>query len=247
MDNLTLISCSYNTPQVTLTMLRSFAFHHSTITNLLLMENSSDDTTAKLLDAENVPYIRHANYSHAEGVNNAFKQCKTKYALLVDSDIIFLKNCEDIYKMFTDSGYAAAGKITGDRGGKKIYNRIDPWFCFIDMEQIQKYNIPFCDIERTKKSFKEERIYDIGSTFFKDMRKKDLKIGNLEVDNRYFMHMEGMSWYKNKYDPTKPDTGIDFGGTHNNKGLYEMHMLKEAHFNSIKKPFDLIKLTGVFV
>jgi len=48
MEDLTLISCSYNTPEVTITMLKSFFAHHDS-TSVLLKDNSTDNKTELLL------------------------------------------------------------------------------------------------------------------------------------------------------------------------------------------------------
>jgi hypothetical protein len=113
------------------------------------------------------------------------------------------------------------GNVSGNRGGKLLYPRIDPWFCFIDLEQLKSNDIKFFDVERTKKSRESGRVYDIGSTMFEDVVNAGLTIANINLENKYFRHYEGMSWRVQKYDPDSPDTDIDFGGTHNNKTLYE--------------------------
>ena len=57
-----------------------------------------------------------------------------------------------------------------------------------------------------------------------------------------------MSWYKNKFDPSKEDTGIDFGGTHNNPGFAHVYELKFNTFiNNMKPQFDNVLITNKFI
>ena len=127
------------------------------------------------------------------------------------------------------------GKVEGDRGGKHIYNRVTPWHCFINIDNVKKYNIKYHDENKMKNSFTTDCIYDVGSTFLEDVKNHGLKVGNVNLSGSYYIHFEGMSWYKNKYDPFRKDTGIDFGGTHNNYAYVEAHDIKKNEF----KEFDL--------
>jgi hypothetical protein len=184
--------------------------------------------------------------SHGNGVNELLKLCKTKYALLVDTDIIFLKDHTNIFQQFKNMNLALMGKVEGDRGGKSIHKRVNPWHCFIDIEQIKTNNITFFDEERMKNSFKTDRIYDIGSTFLKDIQDNKLLVGDVDLSSDYYIHFEGMSWYKNKFDETKEDTGIDFGGTHNNPTFIKAHEQKYFNFLTIKQRYDSVKITDRF-
>lgn len=247
MNDLTLITCSYNTPDITLTMLKSWMYVHNCTQRLVLIDNSTDNITRDLLYDNKIPYTTHPGLSHGEGVNKALKLCKTKYALLVDTDVIFLRNHTDIFEQFKSMNLAVMGKVEGDRGGKKIYNRVNPWHCFIDVEKIKEHNITFFDEERMKSSFKTEKIYDIGSTFLEDIKKANLQIGNVDLEHNYFLHLEGMSWYKNKFNPNDKDTGIDFGGTHNNPGFVQAYEQKYDYFKQFKKQYSTVKISDKFI
>lgn len=247
MNNLTLITCSYNTPGVTLTMLKSWMAIHNCTQKLVLIDNSTNQDTRGLLYNHKVPYTSVEGGTHGDGINKALDLCKTKYALLVDTDVIFLKNHSDIFEQFKAMDLTLMGKVEGDRGGKSIYNRVNPWHCFINVENLKKHNIKFFDEQRMKDSFMTKKIYDIGSTVFEDVRKAKLKIGDIDLHNQYYIHFEGMSWYKNKYDPSKEDTGIDFGGTHNNPYLVQAYDHKLVQFNQYKEQFKDIKISNKFI
>jgi len=247
MDDLTLITCSYNTPDITLTMLKSWMSVHNKTQRLVLVDNSTDDKTKGLLYDNKVPYTPRPGFSHGQGVNEAIKLCKTKYALLVDTDVIFLRDHSDIFNQFKEMDLTIMGKVEGDRGGKSIYNRVNPWHCFIDVEKVKQNNIQFFDEQRMKDSFKTDKIYDIGSTFLEDIKKAKLEIGNVDLSGKYFLHLEGMSWYKNKYDSTREDTGIDFGGTHNNLAYVQAYEQKYNYFEKLKEQYSLVKISDAFI
>lgn len=247
MNDLTLITCSYNTPAITMAMLKSWMAVHNVTQRVIICENSTNDDTKTLLRGSNIPYVSNPGFSHGQGVNKALDICKTKYALLVDTDVVFLKDHSDIFKQFKKMDLAVMGKVEGDRGGKCIYNRVNPWHCFIDVEKIKQNNIQFFDEQRMKDSFETDRIYDIGSTFFEDVKKAKLKIGDVDLSSKYYLHFEGMSWYKNKYDSSKEDTGIDFGGTHNNPNFVQAYEQKYLQFKQIEKDFINIDITNKFI
>ena len=228
MDDLTLITCSYNTPDITLTMLKSWVAVHNHKQHLLLVDNSTNTDTQLLLKESNTPFIVNTGAYHGDGVNKALSLCKTEDALLVDTDIIF-------------------HKLEGDRGGKKIFKRVNPWHCFINVKHIRKYGISFFDIKKMKDSFKTDTLYDVGSTFLEDIKKAKLKIGDVDLSNTYYTHFEGMSWYKNKYDSSKEDTGIDFGGTHNNFGYVQLYEHKVKEFLNYREIYSSIDITDKFI
>lgn len=250
MDNLTLITCSYNTPDITLTMLKSFVsvhITHQTKQSIILIDNSTNSETTALLNNSNIPYRSFPGNTHGQGINEALKICKTDYALLVDTDIIFLKSHITLFEQFKQMGLTIMGKIEGCRGGKQIYNRVNPWHCFINVKHIKDNNIVYFDDVRMKDSFKTNYIYDIGSTFFEDVKNAKFKIGNTDLENNYFLHFEGMSWYKNKYNPHDEDTGIDFGGTHNNINFVHFHDEKYKMFENIKEQYKNVCLLNKFI
>jgi len=172
-----------------------------------------------------IPYHTCENTSHGNAVNKAFEMIQTRYVLLVDSDVLFLKDFNKPFNKFKEGGFALMGEVVGDRGGKSLYPRVNPWFCFIDLEQLKKHNIKFYDGERTERSKRNStnpsRVYDIGSTMFEDIINAGLTIADVKMENKYFKHYEGMSWRVQKYNPDNGDTDIDIGGTHDNKALYE--------------------------
>ena len=239
MEDLTLISCSYNTPEVTLTMLKSFFTLHDK-TDVLLIDNSTNDDTKVMLIENKVPFISNPGGVHIKSVDILLDSISTKYALLVDTDIIFLKNHQHILDQFKNMGLTSMGDICGDRGGKKIHNRVHPWHCLINVEDIKKHGIHFFNEERHFK--KDGKIYDVGCTFFADIREKGLRIGDAKLQGVYYKHYEGMSWRTNRYGKKDGDIDFDSSATHNNKALYDYGILIE---NSYRGEIEAYKNTKI--
>lgn len=212
-DDLTLVTCSYNTPEILETMLKSFIrIHGNGPHNILIYDNSTNEETAEMLDKYGIKYIRNPGYTHSKGVEQALLDCRTKYALLVDSDIIFKANIEGLYKTIKDNDITLGGELCASRGGYNLHPRIHPWFCFINVENVRKHGIKFTDMDRIEKSkasgfYKniplneteqgnEIPMYDVGATFYEDIKNADLKIGNISNISQWFKHYEGSSWQR---------------------------------------------------
>jgi len=239
MDNLTLITCSYNTPQVTENMLKSFLSIHPN-TKVLISENSTNDETRCILAKYDIPFFVNSGGLHGPSVDLLLEKVKTDYALLVDTDIIFLRSCVPAFEEFKKNSLAIMGEIAGDRGGKKLHKRVHPWFCFIDLKKIRENGIKFFDAERMRS--RGEIRYDVGSSFFEDIRKAKLLIGNLFGEGYYFKHYEGMSWRVNRYGSKDGDLDTNESDTHNNVALYNYGLQVNERYQKDTEAFNSIEL-----
>ena len=231
MKDITLISCSYNTPKVTENMLKSFLALHPNV-EILICENSTDDITENILKSANIPYIRNKGGVHGESVDLLLRKVKTTNALLVDTDVIFLKDHNTIYNTFNEMNLSLMGEIEGDRGGKKLHKRVHPWHCFINVKNIKEKNIKFYDVDRMRS--RNEIRYDVGSSFFEDIKKSGLKIGSFCGNGSFYKHYEGMSWRVQKFTDSKVECGdIDTysNGMHNEVGLKQYGLYIQDLYN----------------
>jgi hypothetical protein len=217
MNNLTLISCSYNTPLVTENMLKSFLNIHPD-TKILISENSTNTETKDILEKGNVPFFLNSGGLHGSSVDLLLEKVDTDYALLVDTDVVFFRSCSELFESFKSNDLSLMGEIVGDRGGKRLHKRVHPWFCFINVKNIKSKGIKFYDEERLRS--RGEIRYDVGSSFFEDIKKSGLRIGEVKAEPYYFKHYEGMSWRVNRFGDADGDIDNDVSGTHNNKALY---------------------------
>lgn len=235
--DLTLVTCNHNTDDLIYNLMASLAKFVINIPDELVVISTGDVPFEKTSKPLWYDYF-FPNTSHGNAVNAAFELVKTRYILLVDSDVLFLKDFKEPFEKFKEHGFALMGEVVGDRGGKSLYPRVNPWFCFIDLEQLKKHGIKFYDHHRTK-VLKSDKIYDIGSTMFEDVINAGLSVGDAKMEGKYFRHYEGMSWRVQKYNPNNGDTDIDVGGTHDNKALYEYGLkVREQYEEDIKK-YDL--------
>jgi glycosyltransferase involved in cell wall biosynthesis len=201
MNTLSVLVCSYNTPFVLETCLKSWKkYHPNSTVEWLISENSTNNETTQLLNNYSIPCFRNHGMSHAMGVDFLIKQCKTDYALLIDSDVIFHKNIESLWNKIKDIDFVIAGERCGDRGGKLLYPRIHPWFCFLNVKIIKGRGFELGDDDFLNKGKSPgDRLYDVGSKIYDDVIKAGLNIIDMEKDmDSYYYHYEGMSWRKNQ-------------------------------------------------
>lgn len=243
LNNLTLISASYNTPYVTENMLKTFTNLYPN-TKILIKDNSTDDKTETILKLNNIPYLRNPRGLHGPSIDVLLKEIDTDYALLVDTDVLFLKDCSNIFQKFIDMDLTLMGEIVGDRGGKRLHTRVNPWHCFINVKNIKDKGIQFYDEVRLRS--RDVIRYDVGSSFFEDIRKQKLKIGEFNGQGTYYKHYEGMSWRVNRFNKMNHSGDIDnnLEDTHNDINLYNYGKYVEEIY--IKETQDLNKMSIIY-
>lgn len=203
---LTIGTCSYNTPVITETMLKSLVDvsgrHFIDQNKLLIVDNSTDGRTASNLNRYNIPYIKNPGGRHEEGAQILLDNCSTRYLLLVDTDVLFLKNPSGVLDLIQNNNLL--GKVTGSRGGKILKDRVDPWFCLIDIDFVKKHNIPF-SAEGREEWNQDAMEYDVGTSFYEDIVNAGGSIKDIDLEKEYFEHIEGMSWQYRAGSPVLRD------------------------------------------
>lgn len=211
MLDLTLVTCNYNTPEILETMLKSWKEINGDVTNkCLVIDNSTNNSSYKFLEKNKIWHVKNPGGTHPSGVQIALDMVKTRYMLLVDTDIILKKNIYDLFSKYISMNYNLVGEVCGDRGGFQLFRRVNPWFCLIDVEFVNYYSIRFTDMNRIRDTrsegfFKNNPIavntghkqYDVGATFLEDVMKYKGAVYNVRLEDEYFKHYEGMSWRKN--------------------------------------------------
>jgi len=245
--DLTLITCNYNTPDLIIKLLQSVKKTSSQIPNVIVINTSTEEESDKILSDYNIPYYNLKGGTHGEAVNLAFEKVKTKYILLVDSDVILLKDFFPVFEKFKSQNLTLMGKVVENIGGKNLHSRVQPWYCFLNYHKLKENNIEFFDKERVKQSREENiKIYDVGSTMFEDIQKADLLIGDVDLENKYFKHYVGMSWYCQKYNPLDGDNDIDFGGTHPHEIFWSVGQQIRTQYNIDTEFLKDINIKSVF-
>lgn len=240
-NELTLLTCNYNTPELVINLLKSVQETFEDIPNILVANTSTYGHSEQIFSEYNFPFFNFRGGTHGEAVNLAMTKIQTPYVLLVDSDVIFFKDMKKPFEVFKQNGFSLMGNIVGDCAGKKLYKRVEPWCCFINLKLLKDNKIKFFDHERTKLSkISGDRVYDIGSTMYEDCEKLKPFIGQVQLEGKYFKHYGGMSWRIQSFNPSEKDTDIDFGGTHPNKALHdyglqirEQYIRETEHFKAV--------------
>lgn len=247
MDDLTILTCNYNTPDLVINMLKSLKVTASEFPKIMVM-NTSKSTHDHLLIKNGVPYYNFRNGIHGEAVNLGLKKIQTRYVLLVDSDIIFLKDFKKAFERFKSDNFTLMGKVVGDVGEKKLYPRVEPWYCFINNEHLKQTKTKFFDQDRTafSKRAGSSCVYDVGSTMLEDVVKFGGMVADVNLEGSYFKHFGGMSWRAQKYNPNQGDTDIDFGGTHPHRVLFDIAQKVRAEYEAQTDYLKDVDIKGVF-
>ncbi len=240
LDNLTLITCSYNTPEIVETMLKSFRCQHGDLDhmNIVIMENSTDEHTCHFLKNNNITYVRNKGGTHSRSIDTAFKMCKTQYALVVDSDIVFLSSIGDVFKKIMDEQCVLTGIESGSRGGYTLKTRLVPWFMFVNVDKIKMNGIAFHDEKRINDTNSTgfygnipinnvrsvTPMYDVGATFYEDVISAGFKVQNIASLQSHFFHAEGMSWQRT--------CGVDVYEDRGNK-VWQLYQKLITTFNAV--------------
>ncbi len=235
MSDLTIIICAYKATKELTLCLHQLAQFGVTKDELLIYENSPSyySENRNLLNKYGIKYIDNPGGGHADTVNKALQEVKTKYALLLDSDCICLADPHEILQHVKNKGYDLFGDICGDRGGYRLHKRVHPWYCFMNVEFLKKHNIPFTDFKRVQMtnsmsfydckqlaSVRDPRFiyYDVGSTMYEDVIGYRGSVG--DIGERFpYWHKEGSSWYME----------------HGHQGFIRLGLQKDAEFENVKQ------------
>lgn len=203
MKDITLVSVNWNQKKAMEIMLKSYInFHHSNEKlNLLLFDNGSTDGSKEWLINNKIPFISHPeNIGHENAINYIYPLIKTKYVLIVDTDIIFLKNIKDAYI----DKFSEKVKLIGDyitQHTPPLIPRIAAWFFFFDIESMRNKGV---NIFRNSENW----IYDVGSWYteqvlengfelYKIERQTEIEKENTDIYGMIYdthIHLGKMSW-----------------------------------------------------
>lgn len=210
-----IIICSYKaTAEFKLNLFQLSKFN-ITNKNIIIYENSPSNYTYNrdFLKLYNINYINNPDGTHAETLDKAIAICKTKYALILDSDTICLSDPLSYINYVSKNNIQLYGDITGSRGGYLLYKRVNPWWTIIDVDFVKKYNLKYYDINIINKTnsnsfyniaelngstrVSDKYYYDVGSIIYEGVINNNgiiADIGNNK--NLPYIHLEGSSWYK---------------------------------------------------
>lgn len=185
MKNVTLVSINWNQQKVMELMLKSFIKFHfkDEKLNLILVDNGSNDSSKQWLIENEIPFVSLPNnIGHEQAIDYIYPMIKTKYALIVDTDILFLKNVYDEYLPFFNDEIKLIGEYL--ISGNELISRVGAWFFFYDIESMRKSGVNvFRDAENwiyDVASWQTEKVIEKGFKIH-DVKRRN-EIGNQDVD-----------------------------------------------------------------
>ncbi len=202
MKDVTLITVNWNQREALELLLKSYIAEHYTgeKLNLQIWDNGSTDDSRQWLNDLGIDYsFSTENIGHENGINELYKNVKTKYALLADTDIRFTSPVNS-YLNEIKGDRVAAGEMVGELNAAwgQVKPRLGAWFIMFDIQKCKDYGINiFRDPSVTDWS------YDVGSWFFEkilmegmyyyDIPRKTDHFDPIAVYDK-FIHYGGISW-----------------------------------------------------
>lgn len=202
MNGVTLMMVNWNAKECMELALTTFYIRHKwQPVHLMLWDNASTDGSKEWLYDKGIPFFdSKTNIGHEEAICVMYPAIQTKLVLLIDSDVIFNKECLNYYDRFlTDQVVAAGDLIRGDQLNAPVKPRLGAWMIYFDIEECRKIGIlKFRDTT--------DWSMDVGSHFYDRIWRanKDVHIiprlpGHIDYDQigmKYdrFDHLGKCSW-----------------------------------------------------
>lgn len=202
-NDVTLIVVNWNQRPCIELLLKSYCQHHyiGSPLKLILFDNGSEDGSKEWMLENDIPFISSSvNIGHENALNKIYNQIKTRYALLVDSDVQFKGYVFD-YLDNLDNIVVSAGELIDKNyiNGTKIKDRISPWFTLFNYERVKEAGI-------TTFRANEDWTYDVGSEFYENIVRAGFQNFNIDrlpgdqdndlISMKYekFRHWGKVSW-----------------------------------------------------
>lgn len=183
MNDLSLLTVNWNQQPCLELLLKSYVKHHynGEPLKLMLYDNGSDDGSKEWLLKNEIPFFNcDGNMGHEVAVNCLFEEIRTKYALLVDTDVEFKDNVY-CYVNHINGIQGSAGEMIDKNyiNSVKIKDRVSPWFFMwnhnmVDLFGIKKFRDPDC----------HDWTYDVGSWFTEQLQNAGIFNYNIPRLNR---------------------------------------------------------------
>lgn len=236
-NDLTLMLVNWQTLPCVQLALKTYYLHHKNGSplHIAMADNGSTDGSKEWLRENNIPFLDSPdNIGHEQMINHLYPDIKTKYCLLIDTDVIFHSNCYNYLYYLSDSVIAAGDLIRGDNLGSEIKPRLGAWWIIFDIDACRTIGI-------TKFRDTEDWSYDCGSHFYERiwMNNKSVHIiprlpGHIDYDilgMKYgtHSHLGKMSWNLNNHSDRTDEV--------NRRKAYVLEQLKNYEDIDLKNKF----------
>lgn len=216
LNDLTILTVTFNNNFLTIMMLKSFMKQTHAIPRIVIVDNGTyipaDDIMKRVftvVDNYNhrlLPDELQCSRNHCAAIDYALKHAiQTKWALLVDNDILFYPKISHFLQSFDDTKYDCAGEIGWDDTPP---NRLFPYFCLINCNRFKQENLSYFDrtritdyytIGKKETETVEHNKMDTGFSFYEDI-KNTWRIHNFPLSSVCIHLKSGMLAGKNITD-----------------------------------------------
>lgn len=196
--DVTVVLATYNAVKAVALSWESFKFHHGNI-ELFAGDDGSDDGADCYIKNKANLFRQYKGVHHAAILDDLCKLVKSKYTLIIDSDVEFLRpvlgdmlNTIEINKAWCVAASSRLhGEFTQNNVMMQAQRRIDPMCALFDTKQLQKFLRwftfgPYTDHQR-------RRFFDTGGMLYCVAQAAGLKTVELEELRRQVVHYGGMS------------------------------------------------------
>ncbi len=166
MNDVTLWTVNWNQKNALELLLRSYLkFHPETPIKTLIVDNNSSDDSRQFLKQNQIPFFGlDRNVGHEMALQFSMSMIKTKYALLVDSDIRFQESIQQYFDLLKDNVVSVGELLSAQEyDGTPLKPRVGAWFILFDIEKLREKGI---------RRFRGtgDWTYDTGSWFWEKIR-----------------------------------------------------------------------------
>lgn len=205
LNDITLLSVSYNNNLITGMMLKSLSKQIS-LENIIIVDNGDripvDEglkSCFNVVDNFNQKITgnyRQCSKNHCSTIDYVLKNLiKTKWCLLVDNDILFKPAAKTLLENLNENEFDCCGEIGWDDAPPE---RLFPYFCLINVEKFKNDNLNYFDNDRCIGPGSKEVgkrgpgtpcwYKDTGCSFLEDIQNK-WKIKTIKLEN-FIVHLK---------------------------------------------------------
>lgn len=206
-ENLTLLTTSFNNNLMTGLMIKSFFKQMKDFVNVVIIDNGTTlpitDEMKKTFEVVDnfqhklLPNYNQCSKNHCSAVDYTLKNViKTKWALLVDNDVFFKPSVKDLIENFNEDADCIGEAGWDDAPPIRLF----PYFCLINVDKLKQDNINYFDAKRLIEDPPLGQqigrrgpgtrcwYHDTGSSFYEDIQNrwniKYIKLDDFIVHNK---------------------------------------------------------------
>lgn len=196
-DDITILSANFNTPDLTLHMIKSAFLQIGRTIPVCIIDNStiwpmpiSSNTLITVIDNTNfkhTPNYGQCSANHCSSIEYAMNTIQTQYILLCDTDVLFKPMIKNILNV-PNGSYDVCGEVGWD---KHPGDRLFPYCCIIDNHKKRANGISYFDSNRIM-------VNCLGIPYNKDHPPKDNVQAYFDTGASFLQDIQFHNWMINQ-------------------------------------------------